>query len=183
MPETAPNPPPSSPAPGIPPVDPNALVATALAVLKTPADFFKSIKDDKGFQKPLTFSVAVWAVYAVLRLLYPLFHLQIGGVIVTIVVAAICAFLVPFVGGIIIWAICMAFGSKATWERAVPIAAYSSVVVIASGLASLLLLITWALTPLVMLIGLAAWIYGIYICYVGARALMFEPAPDAKPAA
>src|SRR5512142_3199289 len=102
MPENAPNPPPS-PAPGIPPVDPNALVATALAVLKTPAEFFKSIKDDKGFQKPLTFSVAVWAVYAILRLLYPLFHLQIGSVIGTVIVAAICAFLVPFVGGIIIW--------------------------------------------------------------------------------
>ncbi len=180
MPETAPNPPPS--APGIPPVDPNALVATALAVLKTPADFFRSIKDEKGFQKPLTFSVAVWAVYAVLRLLYPLFHLHIGSVIGVLVVAAIFAFVWPFVGGIILWAICMAFGSKATWERAVPIVAYSSVVVVASGIASLLLILTYAMAPLVMLVGLAAAIYGIYLCYVGAKALMFEPTPEVKPA-
>ena len=183
MPETAPNPS-SSPAPGIPPVDPNALVKTAVAVLTAPAAFFKSIKDDKGFQKPLVFSFAVWAVYAVFRLLYPLFHLQIVGVIATIIGAAIGAVLTPFLGGIILWAICMAFGSKATWERAVPIAAYSSVVGIVSGVASLLLIVSWALAPLVMLIGLVAWIYGIYLCYVGAKAIMFEPAPEPpKPSA
>ncbi len=181
MPETAPNPPPSSPAPGIPPVDPNALIATAVRVVKTPADFFRSIKDDKGFQKPLTFSVAVYLVYSVLVAVYPIAHGAVVPSIISIILTTLIGGIAgPFIGGIIIWAICLAFGSKATWDRAVPIAAYSSVVAIGAGIAALLLFVSYALSALV---GLVVWLYGLYLCYVGAKALMFEPAPEVKPSA
>ncbi len=176
MPETS-NPPPSpTPAPGIPPIDPNAIMANVLAVLKTPAEFFKSIKDEKGFQKPLMFSIIMYAVYGVCSMVWPIIHGWVGVAVTALVVAVISGVIAPFLGGIIVWAISMAFGSKATWERAVPIAGYATATLLGVGVGALVPYIGW-------LIQLVSWLYGLYILYVGAKTLLFEPTPDAKPAA
>ena len=176
MSETLPNPPSTekAPAPGLPPSNPKALITTALAVLKAPAEFFKSIKDEKGFQKVVIFSVAMYVVNGVCSMVWPLLRGWVGGAITNLVVALISEFIAPFIGGIVIWAICLAFGSKATWERAVPIAGYSTAVVLGFAVG--------ALIPYVgFLVQLAAGLYGLYIMWVGAKALMFEPAPTATP--
>jgi hypothetical protein len=162
-------------------VDPNALIQTAMAVLTKPAEFFKTVKDEKGFNKGLVFSVAMALVYAILSSLYSIFHGFVVTAIIGIIIVTLIAGLVgPFIGAFIIWDICMAFGSKATWERAFPISAYSMAVAPVAGLVSLLAFVTIGLASLV---GLLVWLYGLYICYVGARALMFEPTPEAKPSA
>lgn len=176
MAETPSTPPPPAPAPGIPPVDPNAIMANVIAVLKTPADFFKSIKGETGFQKPLMFSVIMYAVYGVCSMVWPIIHGWVGVAVTALVVALISGVIAPFLGGIIVWAISMAFGSKATWEKAVPIAGYSTAVLLGVGVGALVPYIGW-------LIQLVSWLYGLYLLYVGARTLLFEPAPEAKPSA
>ena len=177
MPETPSTPPPSpekAPAPGIPPIDPNAIMANVIAVLKTPAEFYKSIKDEKGFQKTVMFSVIMYAVYGVCSLVWDVIHGWVAGGITALVVALIIGVIAPFLGGIILWAISMAFGSKSTWERAVPIAGYSTAVIIGVGIGVLVPGIGW-------LIQLVSYLYGLYLWYVGAKTLLFEPAPEVKP--
>jgi len=181
MPENAPNPPSSTPAPGIPPVDPAALINTAVAVLTKPAEFFKNLKDEKGYQKILVFSIAMSLVYAVLSQIWALVHVSVVGAIVNIILTSLIGGIVgPFLGGIIIWAICLAFGSKATWEKAVPIAGYAAAVMPAYGVASLLLFVSYGLYSLLALV---VGLYHLYICYLGAKARMFEPAAEVKPSA
>jgi hypothetical protein len=178
MPETPSNPPPSpqKAPPGIPAIDPNAIMATVLAVLKTPVDFYKSIKDEKGFQKPVMFSVIMYAVYGVCSMVWPIIHGWATGAVTALVLAVVMGVIAPFLGGIIVWAVCMAFGSKATWERAVPIAGYATAAMLGVGIGVIVPGIGWV-------IQLVSYLYGLYLCFVGARTLMFEPTPDAKPAA
>ncbi len=185
MPENSPNQSSSpSPAPALPPVDPAALVNTAIAVLKAPGEFFKNLKEEKGYQKILVFSVAMYLVYSVLAQIWAIAHGAVVSAIVNIVLMTVIGGIVgPFLGGIIIWAICMAFGSKATWEKAVPIAGYAMAIMPLYGVAALLLFVSWGLYSLV---SLAVGLYGLYIVWVGAKARMFEaapPAPEAKPSA
>ncbi len=181
MPENASSPPPSGPAPAIPPIDPKALIDTAMAVLTKPAEFFKNLKEEKGYQKILIFSIAMCLVYAVLAQLWSLVHVSVVGAIVSIILTTVIGGIVgPFLGGIVIWAISMAFGSKATWEKAVPIAGYAAAVMPLYGVAALLLFVSWGLYSLLaLLVGL----YHLYICYLGAKARLFEPTPEAKPSA
>ena len=176
MPESSPN---QSPAPALPPIDPNAIMANVVAVLKAPAEFFKSIKDEKGFQKPVIFSVIMYAVYGVCSMVWPIIHGWPGVGVTALIVALISGVIAPFLGGIIVWAISMAFGSKATWDKAVPIAGYATAVMLGVGIGVLIPFIGW-------LIQLVCWLYGLYICYIGARTLLFEaapPAPEVKPSA
>jgi hypothetical protein len=177
MTETSVPPPQQTSSPGLPPVDPSALVATFVAVLKAPAEFFKSIKDEKGFQKVLVFSVAAWVVYGVLMLVERiLYGWGVGHGIRDLVQAVISGFLGPFIGGAILWVICMVLGSKAPYEPAVRICGYSYAVLPIIGLCMLVPWIGW-------LAALVVGIYGIYIVVMGARTLLFEPAPAAPPAA
>jgi hypothetical protein len=176
MPENSP-----SSASQIPPIDPSAIVNTAVAVLKAPGEFFKNLKDEKGFQKILVFSIAMYLVYAVLAQISTIVHGAVIGAIVSIVLTALIGGIVgPFLGGVIIWAISMAFGSKATWERAVPIAGYATAIMPAYGVAALFLLVSYGLYALLSLV---VGLYGLYIVWVGAKARMFEPAPETKPSA
>jgi hypothetical protein len=176
MPESLPNPAPSSgqgSSPGAPLVDPNALVATFVSVLKTPADYFKSIKEEKGFQKCLVFSVAALLVYGVLAAIGFLFRgFGVGAAIVLLVQSAISGVIGPFIGGAVIWVICMIFGSKAPYEHSVRISAYGSAVAPVAGVCMLVPYIGW-------LGALVCWIYGIYVVVMGAKALNFEPKPPA----
>ncbi len=174
MPESLPNPSPSSgqgPAPAAPLFDPNALVATFVAVLKAPSDFFKSIKGEKGFQKCLIFSVAALVVYGVLAAVGLLFRsFGAGLAVATLVQSAISGIIGPFIGGAIIWVICMIFGSKAPYEHSVRISAYGSAVAPVAGVCMLVPYIGW-------LGALVCWLYGIYVVVMGAKALNFEPQP------
>jgi hypothetical protein len=173
------NSPPASPQ--VPPVDPSAIINTAMAVLTKPAEFFKNLKDEKGYQKILVFSIAMNLLYAVLSQIWPLVHGMVVGAIVNIVLISVIGGIVgPFLGAIIIWAVCMAFGSKATWEKAVPIAGYGMAIMPLYGVAALLLFVAWGLYSL---LSLAVGLYGLWICYLGAKARMFEAAPEAKPSA
>lgn len=175
MADTSPTPStPQAPAPGAPLVDPNALVATFMAVLKTPAEFFKSIKGETGFQKCLVFSVAMFVVQGVLLLLWQLvYYHSFGAGIGSLVQATITGFIGPFIGGLILWVICMVLGSKAPYDPSVRIAAYSSAVAPVAGACMLVPWIGW--------IGaLAAFVYGIYVVVLGAKALNFEQPPVAS---
>ncbi len=167
---------PSSP-PGLPPIDPAAILNTAVAVLRSPADFYRSVKDDKGFQKVVVFSVIMYAVYGVCSMVWPLIHGYVGAAVAALVVAIISGLIAPFLGGLILWAICLAFGTKEKWERAVLIAGYATAIMLGAAVGALL--------PYVgVLIGLAAWLYGLYILWVGAKTLMFEATTEApRPAA
>jgi hypothetical protein len=178
------NTPPS--APQMPPVDPKKLVDTAVAVLKNPTEFYKGIKAETGFQKCLIFSIAMGVIYGVLAfcssLLWLSIHVGFGFAIAAAVTALITGVISgaigPFIGGIIIWAICLAFGSKATWEPSVKIAAYSMAVYPISALGGFVPWVGW-------LISLAAGCYGIYIIVMGAKVLNFDapPAAAAPPSA
>lgn len=182
MSETSPNPttpPPSQPSgPTLPPIDPKALVATAIAVVKNPTEFFKGKKGETGFAKCLVFSVAAALVYGVLVFLSTLlfvtiaagFGLALVSAIGALVSAAIMGIVAPFLGGLVVWGVSLIFGSKAPYEPSVRIAAYSMAVLPVSGLASFV--------PLVgSLVMLAAGIYSIYIAVMGARVLNFEAPP------
>jgi hypothetical protein len=177
MTETSVPPPQQTSRPGLPPVDPSALVATFVAVLKAPAQFFKTIKDEKGFQKCLVFSVAMSVVAGVVSALWPLLHGQVITALAVIVGTVIFGgILGPFIGGLIIWIISMIFGSKAPYEPSVRISAYAYAVGPIVAVCNLVPFIGW-------LAGLVVWVYGIYIAYLGAKELNFEPAPAAPPAA
>jgi hypothetical protein len=178
MPETPSSPPPSpeqAPAPAIPPIDVNALLGTAMAVLRTPADFFKSKKDEKGFVKCLTFSIAAGVVHGVLRLLsWIMYGHSLGGGLRELVQAIVFGAIGPFIGGAIVWAISMIFGSKATYEPNVRIAAYGFAVMPVMGACLLVPWVGWMGAH-------AAALYGIYILVVGARTLNFEVPPAPTP--
>jgi hypothetical protein len=176
VPSTPPSTPPTA-APRLPPIDPTAILNTAIAVLKNPAEFYRSVKDERGFQKVVVFSVAMYLVHGVCSMVWPLVHGFVAAAITGLVVALISGFIAPFLGGLIVWAICLAFGTKEKWERAVPIAGYATAVVLGAAVGALIPFVGW-------IIGLVAWVYGLYVLWVGAKTLMFEPTPEApKPLA
>jgi len=176
----------TSAAPQIPPVDPKKLVDTAVAVIKNPTEFFKGIKGETGFQKPLTFSVAMGVVSGIISAVAVLLWAIVGGAVGVGIVAAVTALiggvvggiLAPFIGGVIIWVISMIFGSKAQWQASVPIAAYSYAIGPIAALSGFIPLLG-------IVVSLAAWVYGIYICVMGAKVINFDvpPAPAPPPAA
>lgn len=187
--ETSPNPttpPPSQPSqpssgPVLPPIDLRALVATALAVVKSPAEFFRGIKDEIGFVKCLVFSVAAAVVYGGLVFFSSFFlGLRIGFVsaigtaftelIKGVIVGGIVG---PFLGGLIVWGVSLVFGSKAPYEPSVRIAAYSSALLPAVGLASFIV----GLSFIFWIVTLAILAYGIYIAVTGAKILNFDAPP------
>ena len=183
MPETTPNPttppPPPSSVPTLPPIDPRALLATAIAVVKNPTEFFRGIKGETGFAKCLVFSVAAAAVYgallfvsALLRgIIYGAFGNAIGVAIQALIIAVIVfGLLGPFLGGLIVWGVSMIFGSKAPYEPSVRIAAYSAAVMPAMGVASFIAPV-WILY---FLVSLAISAYAIYIAVMGAKVLNFD---------
>ena len=180
MAESLPNPSPSQgqgSAPGVPLFDPNALVATFVAVLKAPTDFFKSVKEERGFQKCLVFSVAMLVVYGVLAALTLFFHGLGGFALRTLLQAAILGLIGPFIGGGILWVVCLVFGSKAPYEHSARISAYSTAVAPVAGACMLVPFIGW-------LGAWVAWIYGIYLVVMGRRRSTSSPAaPPASPPA
>ncbi len=189
MSETSPNPttpplPPPSSGPALPPIDPRALLATAIAVVKNPTEFFKARKGETGFVHCLVFSVAAALVYGALTFLSTLLYVSLAlgfgaglvGAIMALVQAAIMGVVGPFLGGLIVWGVSLIFGSKAPYEPSVRIAAYSMAVLPVSGLCSFV--------PLIGLLGmLAAGVYSIYIAVMGARVLNFDSPPAATPTA
>ncbi len=189
MSETSPTPtsPPPSTGPVLPPIDPRALVATAIAVVKNPTEFFKGKKGETGYVNCLVFAVAAAAVYGALVFVSSfLWGLRIGlgfaisaaftGLIVSVIVGGLIG---PFLGGLIVWGVSLIFGSKAPYEPSVRIAAYSSAVLPAMGVASFIAIVP-VLYPLV---SLALSAYGIYIAVMGARVLNFDAPPTATPTA
>lgn len=182
--ETSPNPPPPAPpyGPVLPTIDPAALAATALAVVSNPSEFFKAIKHEEGYTKCLVFSVAAAAVYgALLSISTFLSGLGVGlgfaiGAAIRALIAAVIlgGLLGPFVGGIVVWGASLVFGSKAPHPPSIRIAAYSSALLPALGLAHFLSFVPFVY-PLAKL-ALAA--YAIYVAVMGARVLNFE-APGA----
>jgi hypothetical protein len=183
VPETSPNPttPPTQPPslPSLPPIDPKALLATAIAVVKNPTEFFRSIKGETGFAKCLVFSVAAAAVYGVLVFLSTIIYVSVlagfGFAIVAAIQGLILAVLVggligPFLGGLIVWGVSVIFGSKAPYEPSVRIAAYSMAVMPVMGVASFIAPV-WILY---FLVALAISAYAIYIAVMGAKVLNFD---------
>jgi hypothetical protein len=176
----------TSAGPQVPAVDPKNLIETALSVIKNPTEFFKGIKGETGFQKPLTFSVAMGVVSGIISaiaiLLWAGIHgavgIAIAGAVMALISGVIGGILAPFIGGVIIWVISMIFGSKAQWQASVPIAAYSYAIGPIAALSGFIPLLG-------IIVSLAAWIYGIYICVMGAKVINFEapPAPAAPPQA
>lgn len=178
MAETAPNPPPTSTPPvQLPKLDPKAIIDTAIAVITKPREFYKGIKDEQGFVKCLTFSVPMgiaMGVFALVRWLVYGFWVQQA--IRDLVQQAVGGLVGPFIGGFILYGICLAFGSKASWEPSIRIAAYAYAV---GPVAMVCLLVPW-----IGWIGaVAAACYAIYLLYVGAKELNFAPAPAAPPPA
>ncbi len=177
----------TSAAPQIPQIDPKSLVNTAVSVIKNPTEFFKGIKGETGFQKPLTFSVAMGVVAgiigAVAALLIGVVHGLIGaaivGAIVAIIQGAVVGIIGPFIGGVIIWVISMIFGSKAQWQASVPIAAYASALSPISALSGFVVLVP----VLGLLISLAVLVYAVYICVMGAKVINFDTPAATTPAA
>jgi len=179
MPETSPNPPSPQQAqvPGSPLFDPAALVATFFAVIKGPGDFFRSVRNEKGFQKCVTFSVASWVVFGVLMLLFRILYGHgFGAGVRELLQDVIFGFVGPFIDGLIVWVVCLILGSKAPYEPSVRIASYASAVMPIVGVFMLVKWVGWVGA-------LAACVYGIYIIVVGARTLNFEPPPAPPPAA
>lgn len=175
------NTPPS--APQIPPINPKALVDTAIAVLKNPTEFYKGIKGETGFQKCLVFAVAAGLVYGVIlavagflwAIINGLFAAAIVALIVGVITGLVTGLLSAFVGGLIVWGISLAFGSKATWEPSVRIASYSLAILPVSAVGAFLPMIG----ILGLLLNLAVGAYGIYICVMGAKVLNFDAPPAA----
>jgi hypothetical protein len=112
----------------------------------------------------------------VLAALALVFHGLGGGLAVrTVVQAAVSGLIGPFIGGAIIWVICLIFGGKAPYEHSARIAAYGTAVAPVAGACMLVPFIGW-------LGALVAWLYGLYIVVMGARTLNFEsPPPAAAP--
>lgn len=174
--------------------DPRAILSTAVSVLRAPRQFFLTVKHEEGFREGLVFSVAMCFAYGVLSTLFTMFlGTIVPGILIVIATTLIGGLAGPFVGAFVLWAICLVFGSKATWKRAFPIAAYSMAALPISGVVLLfVVLLTFlsaTLVPQLLLlsIGLSylaplVWLYQLWICYVGARVLMFEPAPGAPAA-
>jgi hypothetical protein len=179
VPETSPNPttpPPPSTGPSLPPIDRRALVATAIAVVKNPTEFFRGIKGETGFAKCLVFSVAAAVIYGALLLVstivFETHGAGFGFALRTAIQALLSAvvgvgLLGPFLGGLIVWGVSLIFGSKAPYEPSVRIAAYSMAVMPVVGLASFVPFLWW-------LVMLAAYAYGIYIAAMGAKVLNFD---------
>ena len=173
MPETA-------PTPSLPPIDPAAVQKTFLAVLTKPAEFYPTVKAEQGFQKVLLFSVIMGVIYGALGAVASILYLHsVIAAIIAIIVGGISGLLAPFIGGAIVFVVCMLFGSKAPFESSVKVAGYASAIYPLYGLAALV-----GIVPLLpMLVQLVVGLYGLYICYIGAKALNFDPAGAAPPAA
>jgi hypothetical protein len=184
--ETSPTPttPPPSTGPVLPKIDPRELVATAIAVVKNPTEFFKGKKGETGFVNCLVFSVAAAVVYGALVFLSTLLFLSIAagfGFAITAAIGALIWAVVtgivgPFFGGLIVWGVSLIFGSKAPYEPSVRIAAYSMAVLPVVGVCSFV-------PVLGALAMLAAGLYSIYIAIMGARVLNFDAPPTATPTA
>ena len=185
---TTPPPPQQTGGPVLPPIDPKALLATALAVVKNPTEFFKGKKGETGFVNCLVFSVAAAAVYGVIVFLSTFllglrfsFGFALGAAFTNLIVGVLVGGLVgPFFGGLIVWGVSLIFGSKAPYEPSVRIAAYTSALLPAMGVASFLVVLPYILY---VLVSLALTAYAIYIAVMGARVLNFDAPPAATPTA
>lgn len=183
------NPPTSAQGPQLPPIDPRALVATAIEVLTRPTEFFARIKGEIGLQKPVLFAIAAGVVWGILagvgtflwRLLDGQFGSALSGLIAFPIMGVVLGVIGAFLGGLVVWGISVAFGSKAPWEPSVPIASYAMATFPAFAIGFLLPGFLGAF--LGGLVSLAATVYQVYLCYVGARIINFDapPAATASP--
>lgn len=179
--------PPTRPQGALPPIDLRALADTAVAVIRNPTDFYRGIKAETGFQKCLVFSIAMGVIYGVLCFVGTLLAFSISAGVGPAVLAALrtliagvfSGLIAPFVGGFLIAVISVVFGSKGPWEPSVRIAAYSMAVAPVAGAGILVSFVPLIGGVVAIVVGLAAWCYGIYICYLGAKVINFEAPPAA----
>lgn len=179
-----------SSAPQMPKIDPKSLVDTAVAVIKNPTEFFKGIKGESGFQKCLIFAVAMgvaagvasFVVALLTGIVHGLFAAAIIGAVMALILTPIFVVIFALVLGIIVWVVSMIFGSKASWEPSIRIAAYATALAPVNAVLGIVGIIPILGAILGLLILLAMIAYLIYICVMGAKVLNFEPAPAAPPA-
>jgi hypothetical protein len=177
MPETA-------PTPSLPPIDPKAIQKTFLAVLTKPVEFFPTVKAEQGYNSALMFSLVmgvIWGVVAAVGQIVFWPH-SIIVAIVMLIVGVIAGALYTFVGGFILHFICQQLGSKAPFESSARISGYTAAILPLAAVGQLLAHVSYVLSQLVNLV---VFLYGIYLVYLGAKALNFEPAaaPPAAPPA
>ncbi len=125
--------PPAGPA--MPKIDVTELIKTAMAVAMKPAAFFDSIREEKGYEKPLIFAVAMGAVAGVVGTVVGILHLDAifmffpgwGNVFSRLLLWPIAAALGMFLGGGLLHVIVLILGGKANYETSARIAGYSAV--------------------------------------------------------
>jgi hypothetical protein len=121
---------------------------TAIKVLTSPAQFFKSMPKTGGFVEPLIFMVVMGVIGGLLQSIFSIIGLKIGAGmamgIASIVIMPIMIAIFGFLGAAILFVIWKLMGSKESYETAYRCAAYVS-----------------AITPITTVLGLIPYIGGI----------------------
>jgi hypothetical protein len=177
MSETPPTVPPSQgpgptpPASAAPLFDPKAIADAFVRVLTRPAEFWASVRDQKGFGPPLVFAVVMGLVAGLMGAILAVTGLggvlggfggPIGGVIgvAGIITTPIIYAIGCFIGGGIVYLIALVAGGKADYEQSLRIAGYANAVGP----------ITMAVA-FVPFLGIVPSLYGLYLVALGVIAI------------
>lgn len=108
----------------------SGIVQTAIKVITTPAEFFRSMPKSGGFGDPLVFLVVMSFISGVIQAVLGLFKLvgfgSVGMSLASIVMTPVMALIFGFVGAGILFVIWKLMGSQESYETAYRCAAYTS---------------------------------------------------------
>ena len=101
------------------------VLPTAIEVLGDPRGFFSSMPREGGYEAPGIFAGVMLVAYGAVLALFSLVHLQIVGVLVSLVLMPIFAAIGLAIGAAIVLFLSRALGGDATFESSFRIVAYS----------------------------------------------------------
>ena len=102
------------------------VLPTAIEVLGDPRGFYSSMPREGGYEAPGIFAGVMLIAYGAVLALFSLVHLQIVGVLVSLVLMPIFAAIGLAIGAAIVLFLSRALGGDATFESSFRIVAYSS---------------------------------------------------------
>lgn len=109
-----------------------AILDSALRIIKDPAGFFRDMPKSGGFGDPLVFAVVMGVVAGLVRALLGLFHfggiVSTGMAIAAVVLTPIMVIIFGFVGAAILFVIWKLMGSGESYETAYRCGAYASAI-------------------------------------------------------
>jgi len=150
----------AAPAPPRPSRPIEDALPTAIEVLTDPRGFFASLDREGGYEQPAMFAGLLLIVHAAILALFPLVRFGLLAAIATLMMTPLFGAIGLLIGAAIVLIVSRALGGEATFESSFRIVAYSSAILPALAIATLI--------PYLPILVQA---YAIYLCIIAVIAV------------